>query len=317
MSEKEMDWKGIPVYKDSGYIVRENNELDMFRASNAANKACAEAIEKAITENWDGSRLKEGCVQPIIEQFGEQRLMFVLANTLQLHATDKRFSRDNLAWAQMVQIEPVSTEEPAERRYSWDIHSHPVKLDDFAVQTRKAIEEEAIRETPVFQYALENEETIPYWDSHKCNVACRHDIEQAIQDHFDGYTLHGGAPNAVLQKYGEERTLYVLANTIQLMRDDGRVSRKNIQWADTFSIANGTSADDSQRREFMVREHPGLFDLFTKVTRDTVRNSRTKQLEQKMGKGEDHRPSILKQLGNPHADSAIDRSPTRKKEQAR
>ncbi|MBR3740001.1 MAG: DUF3849 domain-containing protein, partial [Clostridia bacterium] len=171
MNEKEKDWKTVPIYKESGLTARENNELDVFQASNAANKACAEAIENAITENWDGVMLKDGCVQPVMEQFGEQRLMFVLANALQLHAMDGRFSRENLAWAQMVQVEPAATEDPAERRYAWDIHSHLVKLDEFAVQTRKAIEENAVRETPVYQepyqYALDNGETIPFWDSHR------------------------------------------------------------------------------------------------------------------------------------------------------
>ena len=98
---KNMDWKSVPVYKDSPTAAREKNELDVFRSSNKANQACAEAIADTIKENWNGSGLKDGCVQPVMEAFGMDRLAFILANTVQLRAYDTRFSKDNRAWAQM------------------------------------------------------------------------------------------------------------------------------------------------------------------------------------------------------------------------
>ena len=64
--------------------------------------------------------------------------------------------------------------------------------------------------------------------------------------------------------------MFVFANTIQLMRDDGRVSKDNIQWADTIPIPHDTPDDDSNRRHFMIHEHPGLFDLFVKITRKEI-----------------------------------------------
>ena len=54
------------------------------------------------------------------------------------------------------------------------------------------------------------------------------------------------------------------------MRDDGRVSRANIQWADTIPIPHDTPDDDSNRRHFMIHEHPGLFDLFVRITRKEI-----------------------------------------------
>ena len=270
MSES-LDGRVVSVYKETGAYAREHNELDTFRASNAANSSCVKDIEKAIAESWDGARLKDGCALPVIEKYGEDRVMHVLANTLQLKQYNGRFSRENMAWAQMVQIEQTPREQPAERRYSWEIGSHPYKLDLFVQQAREEIEAISIRETPVYcepiAYAMENEEMGPYWDSFRCNAACAKDVKEAIADHYDGYRLEKGAADAVIQKYGQERTFFVLANTIQLMRDDGRVSRDNIQWADTIPIPHGTPDDDSNRRHFMVREHPGLFDVFVKWTR--------------------------------------------------
>ena len=241
--------------------------------------------------------------------------MFVVANTIQLRDNDSRFNRDMRAWAQMVNMSGITDD----RRYSWEIGVHSTKLNEFARQTREIIEAAFILDTPVYQepyqYAYDNGETGPYWESHSLNRECARAIEESIADHFDGYTLHHGAPNAVLEKYGEERTLYVLANSIQLMRDDGRVSRKNIEWADTVSIPHGTEADESLRRDFRVREHPGLFDMFVKVTRDTVHKAKAAQLEQKIARQQE-RPSILAQLENRNSPSPKITHPTKKKDQA-
>lgn len=214
--------------------------MDAFRASNKANTACVSDIEKAITQDWDGARLKDGCALPVIEKYGEARTSFILANTLQLKQRDGRFSEENMAWAQTVQIEKEPVDRPSERRFAWAITSHPVKLDMFVRQAREGIEAISIRETPVYSepvaYAMENREMDPYWVSYRFNKACAKELEKAIADNYDGYRLKAHAADAVLKKYGQRRTLFVLANTIQLMRDDGRVSRANIQWADTIQI---------------------------------------------------------------------------------
>ena len=117
---KNTDWKAIPVYKDSPAAAREKNELDAYRASSAANTACAKAIKDIIKENWTGIGLKEGCAQQTMNTFGPDRLAFVLANTVQLRAYDTRFNRDTRAWAQMVL---AGAEEiiPEEKRIGWEI----------------------------------------------------------------------------------------------------------------------------------------------------------------------------------------------------
>ena len=128
MSEK-MEWAAVPIFKGSWQKARDQDAIDLLRRSNQANTAYAKAIEKVIDEKWDGVRLKAGSAVPIIEKFGIARTMYVLSNTLQLKQYGRRFSRDNIAWAQMVQIEQTPREQPAERRYSWEIGSHPYKLD--------------------------------------------------------------------------------------------------------------------------------------------------------------------------------------------
>ena len=273
MSES-LDWRTVPIYRETGGYARVHNEMDAFRVSNKANTACASDIEKAIAQGWDGARLKDGCALPIIEKYGEARTAFILANTLQLKELDGRFSEENMAWAQTVRIEKEPVDQPSERRFAWAVSSHPVKLDMFVRQARDEIEAISIRETPVYSepvaYAMENGEMDPYWVSYRFNKACAKELEKAIADNYDGYSLKAHAADAVLKKYGQRRTLFVLANTIQLMRDDGRVSRANIQWADTIQIPNATPDDDSNRRHFCIHEHPGLFDMFVRMTRKEI-----------------------------------------------
>ena len=305
----DTDWKAIPVYRASVTTARENHELAAFRNSDKANKACAKAVEQAIAEGWDGARIKEDAVIPVLDAFGADRLRFILANTLQLRSYDGRFSRDNRAWAQMAQPPSILEAISQERRIAWEISSHSVKLNDFVEKARQALEAMEIRDTPVYreslQYAVDHDEKNFYFDSHRCNVECRRAIEKAISDHFDGLSLQQDAPNAVLQRFGEERTLYVLANTIQLMRDDGRVSRNNIQWADQTFIPCGTKVDDQMRREFLIREHPGLFDLFTKITRKTVQKAHDSQTQQQAARSETEQPSILEKLEKPAVSSPV------------
>ena len=317
-AEQQREWKSVPLYTCSAETAREKNELDVFRLSNKANQACAEAIADTIKENWTGSGLKDGCVQPVMDSFGMDRLAFVLANTVQLRAYDTRFSKQNREWAQMV-LAGADVVIPDDRRSAWEIDAHTILLNDFVQQAREAIENLTTLETPVyyesFQYATENEETGPFWESYNCNRECKHAIEEAIADHFDGYHMEANAADGVLKKYGEERTMYVIANTIQLLQGDGRISQQNKNWAKKIPIPHETSQDESLRRDFLVCSHPGLFNLFTNITRNIVLRAQIARRDHK--KKDQEQPSILTQLQTPTAETQAKKHPKREKEQSR
>lgn len=82
-----------PIYTETAAYAKSVGELDLYRVSLHENKNCKNAIDKAISENFDGFRLKKDCYKPVIEQFGQERMLYVLANTLQLRGWDGRFSR--------------------------------------------------------------------------------------------------------------------------------------------------------------------------------------------------------------------------------
>ena len=54
--------KDIPVYRFPAAYARENGELELYRASNKANAACKEAIEKAISEHYHDNVLHRDCL---------------------------------------------------------------------------------------------------------------------------------------------------------------------------------------------------------------------------------------------------------------
>lgn len=130
--------KQIPVYRQTGMYAREHGELDQFRKSNVANIACRAAIEKAIAENFDGMRLKADAAAQVLNEFGSERVLFVLANTVQQKDWDGRFSRENKAWAAAFSIEP-DVVMGMDRRLQFVVSSHPAVLDGFITMTRKSM----------------------------------------------------------------------------------------------------------------------------------------------------------------------------------
>ena len=110
---------------------REFEELDQYRTSQRANIACKEAIEAAISENYRDNRLDGAAVSQVTEQFGYDRMLYVLANTVQQKEWDGRFSRANKAWAGTVEVPPNPDSFGGERNQEFVVDSHPGLTDLF------------------------------------------------------------------------------------------------------------------------------------------------------------------------------------------
>lgn len=119
-------------------------------------------------------------------------------------------------------------------------------------------------DTPIYHetanYAYEAGALDAYRASHKANLDCREAIEQAISENYaDNRLSSEDAVKSVLAQFSAKRVEYVLANTIQHKDWDGRISRKNIEWATNIEICPENST------QFVVdKAHPGLTDLFVK-----------------------------------------------------
>ena len=129
-----------------------------------------------------------------------------------------------------------------------------------------------LRETPVYpypaSYAQEHGELEQYRASSKANAACKEAIEAAIREHYDGNSLDSQAAAQVVEAFGLDRTLYVLANTVQQKDWDGRISPGNKAWAKSIPIQKNPDAWGEDRNSHLVVDsHPGLTDLFVSAFR--------------------------------------------------
>ena len=98
--KNRQELRDLPVYRYPSSYARENNEMDAYRASRKACIACKEAIEKAVIENYRDDILSPDAAKHVVNTFGFERTMYVLAVTIRHKDWDGRFSRSNKEWAQ-------------------------------------------------------------------------------------------------------------------------------------------------------------------------------------------------------------------------
>ena len=119
-----------PVYKYPGDYARENGELEQYRASRQTNVACAKAIQNAINRYHEGFSFdSKAAVKDVRAQFGYDRILYVLAATVQAKIWDGRFSSANKNWAMTV---PIFDKRSSE----YVVQSHSTLTDAFVATAR-------------------------------------------------------------------------------------------------------------------------------------------------------------------------------------
>ena len=127
----------LPVYPYPADHARENGELDAYRASFRANVSCKEAIEAAIRDNYHDNRLDTAAVGQVAEQFGQERMLYVLAATVRHFDYDGRISRDNKRWANTIPVYENKDGMGGDRTAQFVVCSHPGLTDLFLTQARR------------------------------------------------------------------------------------------------------------------------------------------------------------------------------------
>lgn len=136
MNAMDNYYRIYPLYLQTGEYAHEHYEIIDHRNSRKSNIECKLAIEDAIRQNFDGMHLNEGFEEKIIEQFGMERVAFVVANTVNEREWDGRFSRENKDWAKTI---PISEDENV--RSECCLETHPAVLDAFINRIRRKIKE--------------------------------------------------------------------------------------------------------------------------------------------------------------------------------
>ena len=88
------------VYQESEAEAVRRGETQMYEDSSRLNVSCARAIERAIRDYFDGNEsLCDGCAQSVLEEYGAERVGFVLANTMQNVGCRYYHSDEVLQWS--------------------------------------------------------------------------------------------------------------------------------------------------------------------------------------------------------------------------
>lgn len=121
----------IPVYRHSTDYARQNGELEFYKASRRENILCKDAIEDSIRQHYENNRLDDTCVKQVVDEFGPERVFYVLANTVQFHTWDGRYSQANKDWAKDILIPRDQTAWDDDRNVAFLLSSHPVLINGF------------------------------------------------------------------------------------------------------------------------------------------------------------------------------------------
>lgn len=122
------------VYPRSFESAKRNNELAEWRESHALNINCKSAIEKAIALHIDPTNLMEFTSKAVREQYGYDRLNWVLANTVQHNKDSDGFSPENKEWAKKFYIDRNKNKN---HTLDFVVNTRPEYLDGFINQARQ------------------------------------------------------------------------------------------------------------------------------------------------------------------------------------
>ena len=135
---KMSEMRELPVYRMPGAYARQNGELEQYRASRKANAACRDIIDKTISAHYHDNTLdSKAAVKEVVEQFGFDRTLYVLANTVRLKDQDGRISSDNKRWARTVPVHEDMAMDKWNRNYEFCLNAHPCLIDLFVRRTRE------------------------------------------------------------------------------------------------------------------------------------------------------------------------------------
>ena len=181
------DYSDVPVYYEPFSYAQEHGEVDLYRTSYRMNSECKQAIHEAIADNYDGMHLGDDAVNQVVQQYGMERVGYILANTLHHKSYDGRFSASNKEWAEQVST-PEHNAERMTFRTDWVVDSHPAVLNGFVTMYRDELEaqKKLEQEQPFVKhfYVVENLQAVPLKIERFGNLDDAMSQYQALPSHY-------------------------------------------------------------------------------------------------------------------------------------
>ena len=133
--------------------------------------------------------------------------------------------------------------------------------------------------TQSMEYAREHNERLMYEESGEANRSCKRMIEDEIQRGLVTRDAEIQAVQRVFDAFGEERTMRLLANTLQKTTNN-YFDKNNIKWAESIEIVpdiTSTGFLGNDRNAWLIIEtHPAILNDFVS-TAISVQGKKTEQ----------------------------------------
>ena len=257
--DRDVDEAELKLGSDTAkFAMRASYNKKLPLEATMVSRNCRLDIEDGISKNFDGSHLNSDFIDNLYALYGEERMNYVLANTVQTLNTDGRFSASNKEWASQFTINNSDGD-----RKQFFINSHPAVLDGVITSYRKKVQkfhEELDKEE---QAMPENENQKKKWITAKVSHQAmikempKHlFMKMPNNSEYDGYTYNvfkskvKDSTQLVDMQSDSRETCFELLfaedETIILRKQDDEVSLT----AEEFrKIVNNTSDKDYERPE--------------------------------------------------------------------
>lgn len=125
------------VYKKSFEEAKTNGELDRYHESYKLNEDCCASIARAINDsNYEPNHYDlKHAAERVLHTYGNKRVLWVLAATVQQNLHDGRYSSTNKDWASTFHIPMLGGRYPT-------VNSHPVLVNSYIGYVKDIIAEQ-------------------------------------------------------------------------------------------------------------------------------------------------------------------------------
>ena len=114
----------VHLYRYSRREAKEHDEVQDWKQSHAENIRCRDAIDRMVSERYRNRILPTDIIKDACDEFGIDRVGWVLATTVTENDYDGRYGEANKQWARTTFYLPNE-----ERNCEYELRSHPVLVD--------------------------------------------------------------------------------------------------------------------------------------------------------------------------------------------
>ena len=121
----------IDLYRYSVETAKNDGEIEVWRESRDENVRCKNFLDEQVAKNYNGYTLSGDFLEDSVNEFGYDRTMWVIGNTILERKGDGRFRKENVEWARSLNL-------PHDRHsYEFALNSHSCLVDGLAKEIRK------------------------------------------------------------------------------------------------------------------------------------------------------------------------------------